>query len=131
MWLLWVLCLLLAPVGAAVGARHLRSAAPEEMEESEDQKDIEAIARHQPPPFHSGYFVASMLPSSSEPTATHPLRYHPVRFSPPTQASYRIVCVAGANCGRETPRHALSSTCNWDLSCNSATTPVYYQLSAL
>ena len=40
-----MLCLLLAPVGAAVGARQLRSAAPEEMEESKEQKDIEAVAR--------------------------------------------------------------------------------------
>ena len=39
------MCLLLAPVGAAVGARQLRSAAPEEMEESKEQKDIEAVAR--------------------------------------------------------------------------------------
>ena len=40
-----VLCLLLAPVGAAVGARQLRSAAPEEMEESKEQKDLQAVAR--------------------------------------------------------------------------------------
>ena len=37
--------MLLVPVGAAVGARQLRSAAPEEMEESKEQKDIEAVAR--------------------------------------------------------------------------------------
>jgi hypothetical protein len=42
MWVLWVL---LAPVGAAVGARHLRSAAPEEMEERKERKGMEAIAR--------------------------------------------------------------------------------------
>ena len=40
--MLWVL---LVPLGAAVGARQLRSAAPEEMEESKEQKDIEAVAR--------------------------------------------------------------------------------------
>ena len=46
--MLWVLCLLLVPLGAAVGARQLRSAAPEEMEEmeeSKEQKDTEAVAR--------------------------------------------------------------------------------------
>ena len=42
---MWVMCLLLVPVGATVGARQLRSAAPEEMEESKEQKDIEAVAR--------------------------------------------------------------------------------------
>ena len=43
--MLWVLCLLLVPLGAAVGARQLRPAAPKEMEESKEQKDIEAVAR--------------------------------------------------------------------------------------
>ena len=62
------------------------------------------LARHQPPPFHCGYFVASLAPSRQRANGQIPTSgSHPLRSSPPNQAPNRIDCVAAGYCGRQRP----------------------------